>query len=430
MRYTHALHPYLLALVLCVVAMPGVARAQADTGKFMFTVTPPLLQVALSPGETWSTTIQVVNQNAYEVRMYAQPVLFTPGGETGRPVFVQTIPGTGEPIAHDSSVIAGWITVPDDAMRIPPEQTYTLPVTLRVPADASPGGHYAAILIGNTPSGPTGENTISVSSAIASLIFVRVAGDVVEQGQIREFSTRRLVYERPEAVLQLRFENKGNVHLQPRGAITIYNMFGKVRGTVEVNAGAGYGNVLPGSIREFTFSWEADTGVWDIGQYRAVATLGYGEESKAFVSATQYFWVLPIIPFLEVFGAVLVLGYLLVAGVRAYVRRALALEVRAQANVVHDEPDVAPIHAEPRLSARVLARPLAEGLVDLRMHREVVATAPLPAQGRSRTLRIVLALATIIAIAVSGILVQRYVRDVTTAEHTYTVEELRDEVQP
>jgi hypothetical protein len=345
------------------------------------TVAPSMVQITLQPGETWSTEIQVVNGNPYDLTVYAEPVLFEASGEDGRPKF-KTPPGMlGETGTPDPTTLAGWMTLPTGALVIGREQTITVPLTIHAPVDAAPGGHYAAILIGNRPpQGAPNESSLSVTSSIASLIMLRIAGTVVEDGYIRDFATEKMLYDTPEAQLSLRFENKGNVHLQPRGDITIYNMFGKIRGTIPINQTNEYGNVLPGSIRKFTYSWKVDAGLWDIGRYRAEATLGYGSESKSFAQSTTYFYILPLLPLAEMLGTAIATLLFVGWALRAYVRRAIAIETRhpvppaPPSATVASVARVAPILVEekPRLTLTTLIRPIQVGIVDLRS----VASAP------------------------------------------------------
>jgi len=372
----------LFAVVLFVLGTPTTS---AQSGEMTFTIAPPLFQLSLQPGEVWSSSIAVVNQNPYPLTLYAEPVLFEPAGEDGRPSFINPEGTAGPSGASESSNIASWITVPLQGATIQAEQTYQLPIVITVPEEAPPGGHYAAILIGNRPPEGTTESTnVSVTSSIASLVFLSVAGDVVENGRIRDFVTEEYVYDTPEARLSMRFENQGNVHLLPQGDITIYNMWGKERGYIPINQGSNYGNVLPGSMRKYTFNWKADTGIWDIGRYRAEATLGYGREAKQFASATIHFYVLPILPLIELFLALVFFVYFLGWAIRAYVRRALALEAaKGGTRPEQTEPEQLASETEPyapqedvveeapteepaELHLGTLIRPIQSGLVDLR----------------------------------------------------------------
>jgi hypothetical protein len=359
---------------LLVLFCLGPSTTFAEESGLTLTITPPLFQINLQPGEHWASGIEVVNGNPYDLTVYAQPVLFESSGESGRPRFKDppTIDGTNA--APDQTTLAGWITVPTGPLVIKREQTITIPIAITVPIDAAPGGHYAAILIGNrAPQGSREESALSVTSSIASLIMLRVAGTVIEQGRIRDFATEHAVYQTPQAQLSLRFENQGNVHLQPKGNITIYNMFGKKRGVIPINQGGDYGNVMPGSIRKFTYSWQADAGVWDIGRYRAEATLGYGGESQRFAQATVYFYILPFVPIAEIVGSILMFVLLVGWALRAYVRRAISMETKHQ-EVVGFRADTQPLTTsphegraeKPQLKLTTLMRPIQVGIVDLR----------------------------------------------------------------
>ncbi len=362
--------------LLCALLAPFLAIGAVDNSKMSLTVAPPLFQISLQPGETWSSGVTVVNNNKYDTTLYAESVMFKPSGESGRPDFIAQNDLLG---GVDESVLAGWITIPQHSFVIPREQTYTLPIVINIPEDASPGGHYAAVLVGNrAPAGAPKESTVNVTSSIAVLFFLTVSGEVIEKGRVRDFVTEQSVYETAEAKLSLRFENQGNVHLRPQGDITIYNMFGKKRGYIPVNQNGSYGNVLPGSMRKYVFTWKSDHGSWDIGRYKAEVTLGYGEDSKSSALSTTYFYILPIIPLIEVIGGALLL--ILFAGwtIRVYVRRALTIEAdRVNKtdklhNMVknideeHTEEQESVVENVPtKLRISTLVRPIQIGIIDL-----------------------------------------------------------------
>lgn len=425
-----------------VFATPFLCFAETSLS---LTVTPPLVQLSLDPGSTWQSTLRVVNGNPYPLTIYPDPVVFRPSGEEGKPEFVPSVGGE-----KPDYTLAGWMDVPEEGVTIRPEQTYELPVRITVPEDAAPGGHYAALLIGNkAPDEAPGEGSVSVTSAIASLFFLNISGDVLERGRIRDFSSDNYFYQAPEARFSLRFENLGNVHLQPRGDITIYNMWGKRRGYIPVNQStADWGNVLPDSMRRFSFVWSGDIGLYDIGRYRAEATLGYGTDAVRYAGATTYFWIVPVVQVAKVLGTAAFLIFIFAWAIRAYVRRALALEAARIRVVDTSSADVAGENEladtaraarrqPPQLSVQTLMRPLQEGIVDLRARDNVnnknesranrEATSPKVPQNQKPThsvfLRYVLPLvAFALLIGVAVIAVSAYFEDVLTYERTYSVE--------
>lgn len=272
------------------------------------------------PLQSWNSGVKVINNNPNSITVYAQIVNFAPQGETGEgkflPVFEKSTEGT---------TLAEWVTLSNEPVTIEPEKSYTFPFTIHVPQDAAPGGHFAAILIGTKPPEGEGVVKITTSQVVTSLLFVRVAGDVIENGVVREFKVVNSFVSIPKADFEVRFENKGNVHLQPQGEIVITNMWGKERGIIPINQQTHFGNVLPESIRKFEFSWNGEPSFSDIGRYKAILTLAYGDESKKFVTSSTYFYVIPVKATLIVLGSLLALILFVSWCIKAYVRRMLAM---------------------------------------------------------------------------------------------------------
>ncbi len=353
-----------LALVTTVMYLAGTLPAFAQDS-LSVTITPPLFQLSIGPGETWSSSVKVVNNNSYEVTYKPQVVDFEANGETGQGTFVPLIESfADEPRRGDS--LGSWIDMSSEAITIPAGKSSQFEFTVRVPENADPGGHYAAIMIGPATEDSASGSHMKVSSFVTSLLFVKIKGEINESGRIREFTPLQSVYQRPEANFVLRFENTGNTHLRPQGTITLYNMWGKERGEVLINEKSNFGNVLPRSVRRFEFAWTGEESLLDIGRYSAVVTLTYGDDARQNTSAVTYFWVVPIVPVSITLTAVLTIGLLLMWFIRRYVRQALALERMHRG--IGEHPDVPDRHipAEPVPTLRALVQPIKEGVVDLR----------------------------------------------------------------
>ena len=309
--------------------------------------------MSANPSQTWQSSIRVINANEFDIKIYAEPVNFAAEGEGGSGSLV---PLLGQ--ATDAETLAEWIGVSDEEIVIPAEQTVSIPFTITVPADATPGGHFAAILIGTRPFNESGgQAQVETSQVVSSLVFLSVAGDIVESGSVREFTTQKAVYEQADVEFSVRFKNTGNVHLQPQGEIEIFNMWGQSRGAVAVNKNSQFGNVLPDSIRNYLFQWDREWSIVDIGRNTAVVTLAYGDAVRQFTSETTSFWIIPWkLLFVVLAGLGLFLG-LLIWGVRLYVRKMLQL-----AGVTPE------LQRQPNVTKRNVsfAAPLEEGMLDLR----------------------------------------------------------------
>lgn len=357
----HRFTTTVLALVaIIMLAHPFTAGAQETQ---VLSVTPPLFQITVNPGDTWQSVVKVVNSNKYDLHVYAQVVNFAPKGEEGQGEFVPILDGD-----EVKATLAEWITLSSGPYIISPEQSAEIPFTVVIPNDASPGGHFAAILISTEePRNENSESSLLTTQTVTSLFFVRVNGDINERGDIREFSVTKSFVDVPEAEFSLRFENKGNVHLRPQGNIKITNMWGTERGNIPINNRSNYGNVLPTSIRDFRFTWKGEQSITDIGRYKAVAVLGYGEDGIKSADSTVYFWVIPVKATLITLGVLFAFIYFVTWAIRRYVRRMLALagvdvntmEHVGTAHTIHDARDV---HLN---RYKTVAAPLTTGARDL-----------------------------------------------------------------
>jgi uncharacterized membrane protein YedE/YeeE len=94
---------------------------------------------------------------------------------------------------------------------------------------------------------------------------------------------------------------------------------------IPINQSSQFGNVLPESIRNFTFSWKGEWSFSDIGRYTAEANLAYGIEERKFATSKVNFWVIPfkLLFYILVFLLVFVSGIIWL--VKIYIRYTLKL---------------------------------------------------------------------------------------------------------
>jgi hypothetical protein len=189
---------------------------------------------------------------------------------------------------------------------------------VKLPKNAEPGGRYGSVVwtfrVGAVAPTTQAQN-IAMESRVATLFYVRSAGAANEDGALAGFSlfSGATRVGRPTAASPIRFaisyENKGDVHLNPYGRVTVSGTFGDPR-TLIVDPWA----VLPGATR----MREIDLmGPLSPGYYRAHLELNRGYKDIV-DEADVAFWVMPSM--LE-FGFGIVLFVLLVL----LLRRSLAL---------------------------------------------------------------------------------------------------------
>lgn len=342
----------IFALLVIAFAVPSFAFAQ---NAISFSVSPTIFDMTANPGQTWVSSVRVINANPYDLTVYMDVVNFKPQGETGVPSFIPQEDG-----ANPASNFAGWIQT-DSEITIPAEKTIELPLKIVVPENAEPGGHFAAILIGTKPPQKTSDiSQVETSQIISTLLFLRVSGDINEQASIRSFRSTNYIVSTPETKLELRIENKGNVHVQPQGQIKIYNMWGQERGVIPVNQQTLFGNVLSQSVRKYSFDWKGDWAISDIGRYTAEVALTYGLDSKQSAYAKTAFWIIPWKIILLFLTIIVAFGYMFTWAIKAYIRRMLLIAgVPTQSPVNNSTP----ITKTKKLS---VAAPIEAGMLDLR----------------------------------------------------------------
>ena len=170
-----------------------------------------------------------------------------------------------------------------------------LPVEISIPEDAEPGGLYGTILISNNPpkseletEKDTAKGQMRLISQIGTLVFVRVKGDVVEDGFLKEVKTGKIekkFYEKGPVSFAMLFENNGNVHLNPYGMVEIFNVLGKKVDEVEIKPFF----AMPDSLRLAEVKW--DKGML-FGRYTALVSINRGYQDIIDQKSVN-FWVIP-----------------------------------------------------------------------------------------------------------------------------------------
>lgn len=178
-------------------------------------------------------------------------------------------------------------------------QRMRLPFEISIPEDAEPGGLYGAVLVSasdpedlnSAAEKEKAEGQMKLITRIASLVFIRVNGEVTEDGFLQEFKIsepQKSFYEKGPISFEFLFQNNGNVHLSPYGKIEIINLMGKKVGELEVDPYF----AMPDSLRKREIEWDREQ---LFGRYTATLFLNrnYVGEENIIDQKTITFWVFP-----------------------------------------------------------------------------------------------------------------------------------------
>ncbi len=293
-----------------------VSLANATT----FSISPPLFRVSLTPGETWKSTVRISQTGETPKKFYVETanLLVKSGG-------IQNDEGFVPIFEKDSTIkansLSGWIDLTEingNTIKINALGFYDIPFAIHIPKDAPPGDHYAAILVGEQPLEQKQESQISTSATFTAQLFIRVAGDVIERGTLREFSITKSMFRDPkEIAMQLKIENTGNVHLRPEGSVTISNWWGDERIKIDLR---NIGVILPTQFKTiFVTAPEFTKGWLDAGYY--VATLRLALNDTQYLHRNVSFFILPskeTILFVDFISIILLTAFF---GTRWYIRK-------------------------------------------------------------------------------------------------------------
>lgn len=275
-----------------------------DVGDFV--VGPGREEIELRPGESTVLEITVTNRISDD-RMFNLEVEDITGSADGS----SSVSLTGERKGPYS--IADYISFPEESFVLGLGERARIPVTITVPPNADPGGYYGSVLVSTVRDPGSSDSAAPRSPIIArvgSLVFLTVAGDIERVGQTLEVSTigGKWWYESGPVDMGVLYENKGSVHLNPYGEISIKNMFGEEVGFVELKPWF----VLPSSLRVREVTWDRE---FLLGRYTVTARINRGYDN-VIDEVTTSFWVLPW----KVVGATFVVLFIVIFSIRAFFR--------------------------------------------------------------------------------------------------------------
>lgn len=206
------------------------------------TLSPPFSQLTLTEGtSSIEQTLELQNTTDTSLEFSAAVFLFSQVDSQGTTIL------TDKPPSSDTVSIADSITVSPSTFVVPAGQTQTLNVTVTNQLNLAPGGHYAAIVIRSATQSTTG--TQSVVPALSSFLLVRKVGGEqyhLSLGKV-SFLDSMFRYGFPNTI-PLVFENQGNIHVIPRGTITVTDIWGRTVKEGTINEGSVV--VLPRAQRE------------------------------------------------------------------------------------------------------------------------------------------------------------------------------------
>ena len=268
-----------------------------------FVVGPGKIELEIPAGDSRTIELLVTNRTG-EPREYNFEVEDITGSRDGS----SSVTLLGDD--YGPYTLRDYLTIPDVSVPIDHAERVRIPVTIRSPADAEPGGRYGSVLVTTASRSAEGAGAgVAASSAlvarIGTLFFITVPGDVERAGELQDFTTippGKMFFGEGPVRLSLLYDNTGSVHLNPYGEIRITNMLGEEVGFLELEPWF----ALPESLRFREVSWDRDL---LMGRYTATAHINRGYDDIVDTMEVT-FWVLPWKLALAAFGGLFIFFYL------------------------------------------------------------------------------------------------------------------------
>ena len=300
-----------LALIAALAAGTMFFSHPARAESIGVTVQPSIIEERAEPGKTLFFTLKATNINPEKRVFYILTENISGLAENGRPIFAKEGEATG-------LELSSWIKISKEPFTLFPGQTKNIPFSIAVPKNAGPGAHIGSIFLATTAERPQSTG-VGVGYEVATIVSLRVAGDIVEEASLREFRTDRAIYSKPEVTFSVKIENAGNVVVRPRGPLEITDMFGRPAGVLTINESAAA--ILPRATRQFETKWLAEK--FSFGRYQALISIVYGEDGQKTISAALSFWVLPVKVIVSIISGIIGLILIIFISVKLYLRKKL-----------------------------------------------------------------------------------------------------------
>ena len=284
-------------------------------------ISPVRTDLTLNPGAT--QTVDIIVQNVTSSTAILNVLIndFTASNdEKGDPAIILN-PSTSAPSHGLKQFIA-----PVGNITLQPNEQQDVKVDINIPLNAAGGGYFGAVRF--EPATNASGSNISLSASVASLILVKVSGNVIDKMSIASFDARKadkshsVFFSNKSIDAVVRFKNSGNVQEEPFGKI-ILKKGNNIIASYEINNTDPRGNVLPDSIRKFTVSLGNKVG--SFGKYTVEGNFGYGSNAQL-LSGSTTFYVVPLSLVGAVLGALILILwaiFVLPRWIKAYNRRVL-----------------------------------------------------------------------------------------------------------
>lgn len=264
----YAVRNWVIAVV--ILAASVVLPASAEAPDRSLGISPLRSELTILPGTSFDGTLTLTNSGKQSVSVSLVAEAFSVTNQ----VYDYSFDATGKG--------ADWTSFSQKTLDIEPGKSATVSYKVSVPIDAEPGGRYISLFASSSPV--TSNNGVTSVNRVASLLYITVAGDITQTGNILTFNSPLLSFTNPSWTAAI--QNNGSAHFHSLYNVQVKSLFG---GT-SLGSSQGDSLILPSSVRLVS---QKIPNLDVIGIYRLDYTIGLGDVS-AYQETRWMFYVPPL----------------------------------------------------------------------------------------------------------------------------------------
>jgi len=288
----------LIGLIIAGLVLTGANLVGAVGAKNTLKVSPIRTDIEVRAGQSKALPVTVTNITNSEMMVRSAVNDFVAGDEDGTPALI-----LDEASFAPKRSLKRFVE-PVGSFELAAGEAKTISVKINVPEQAQPGGYFGAVRF--MPASPEDGGQVNLSPSVASLILLKVPGDVTEKLDLTDFAVKRRgvnrdIFIKPDDIeATIRLASDSDVQLGPFGKVSVKKGQRVVYET-DFNGSSPRDMVLPDSARRWSV---ALGGIEGFGRYTASAVIAYGKDNQT-IEVEKSFWVIPVAMVAAVLGAIL-----------------------------------------------------------------------------------------------------------------------------
>ena len=241
-------------------------------------LSPASKKYELNAGDTKTDSLRVVNDGAvaFDFAVYA------------RPYYVDESYQADFTSKAQNADAYRWVSFEKTSFHLEPNEHVEVQYSVRVPSNATPGGHYGVIFVETQPGPDSASGSVVRKKRLGSIMYATVDGNITTSGKSLGVDVPFFQFSAPLRISE-RVRNSGNTHFDVQTNVKVTDIFGGVKYIVKSDS-----TILPDRTKRVVSDW-ADPS-W-IGLYKVTHTSSFLDTKH---TSSHYVLLVPIWVYLTV----------------------------------------------------------------------------------------------------------------------------------